>query len=380
MRFSLLLLGLYPLFSPSLVQASVSPGFGPPSFQEWFHYYRAEMAAAASECQTEINNYTANPYNYKRLPGQFDTPCAIVENCILKNLRDSVKANMASSAVLLGFLPTIMALMGPAMTEIVPLLVERPLLGSLIAFGSPTTTPVPLFKPLKLEAAAPSALTIALRQKLMSVRRGSGGALAVGVSVLEYALVIGAMANQIDNTLMLGRRVIIAWRCSYNVAGQLLFWIILGVFGYWMAAVSFRVRMRRPAATDALAHRGINEAESKRPTTRTNKMEPSGAKRLVRRLRRVAQMELTPRIFRSGSVYLRQIEQHSLMAETIYLVASLFTLAHLVYGTLIFSSLLFVSTTEAVLVVVRYFITSLVCRLVLFLELDSMEKLEKMNG
>jgi len=55
-------------------------------------------------------------------------------------------------------------------------------------------------------------------------------------------------------------------------------------------------------------------------------------------------------------------------------LTSLFTLVHILYGTMVFSSILFVSSKDAVVVVSRFLASALVCRVILSLELSQMQK------
>ena len=55
-------------------------------------------------------------------------------------------------------------------------------------------------------------------------------------------------------------------------------------------------------------------------------------------------------------------------------IAALATLAHFVYGTLVFSSTLFISSQDAVTVLVRFLTSTLCCRAILVYELNGMRQ------
>ena len=49
----------------------------------------------------------------------------------------------------------------------------------------------------------------------------------------------------------------------------------------------------------------------------------------------------------------------------------------IVYGTLVFSSLMFISTQDATIIVARYLVSALICRAVLIAELNGMRSAKK---
>lgn len=58
----------------------------------------------------------------------------------------------------------------------------------------------------------------------------------------------------------------------------------------------------------------------------------------------------------------------------VFWVAATGTAAIVVYGTVVFSSTLFISTSDATVVVVRYMLSALLCRAILMYELDGMRR------
>ena len=220
--------------------------FPSPLFQEWFPFCSQEMGHATTTCQTQVNMYLGANQSSGPLPGQDSNPCAVVQNCLLNNLDDQAKANMASSNVILGLTPTILSFIGPQIREVVPLLLERTLLGTLVSFGSPAISPVQLLSELGFEVRKKRSLMVTLRQRFASdlLKRGDGTIRLWiwTISAAEYILIAIAVFNQVNNTLNLGRRVIIAWRCTFSVTGQVLMLIFIGFMGQRVAASSLLLR------------------------------------------------------------------------------------------------------------------------------------------
>ena len=366
---------------------AASPIFPSPLFQEWFPFYRDEMNTATNTCRVEVSTYLNANESSGPLPGQNSTPCAVVQNCLLSNLDDEVKANMASSNVILGLTPTILSFIGPQMREVVPLLLERPFLGSLVSFGSPAISPVQLLNEFEFEIRKKRPLMVALRQRFASylLKRGDGTIRfwIWTTSIAEYVLLAGAVFNQIHNTLSLGQRVVIAWRCTFSVTGQVLMLIFIGFMGQWVAACSLMLRSYgsihikkltpSPSSSGTDPEMGRGDVERSSKTERLRDRVSVRVRELIDHLRSVARKEFVPSSFRSDSIYHRHFRPPSIVSDCLYLFASATPLALYLYGTLIFSSFLFISTNDAAIVTIRYIATTLVCRIVLFFELDSMQ-------
>ncbi|KAK0736677.1 hypothetical protein B0T21DRAFT_367345 [Apiosordaria backusii] len=55
-------------------------------------------------------------------------------------------------------------------------------------------------------------------------------------------------------------------------------------------------------------------------------------------------------------------------------VTSIATVSHIIYGTLIFSSILFVSTSDAIQIVARFVTSTVICRVILVFEIAGMQQ------
>ena len=64
-------------------------------------------------------------------------PCYDQIDCILGHTVESLKANMASTSIVLGLMPTVLAMFGPSVDEISLLSIYRRLLSLLLSMGAP---------------------------------------------------------------------------------------------------------------------------------------------------------------------------------------------------------------------------------------------------
>ncbi|KAE9369141.1 hypothetical protein N431DRAFT_493029 [Stipitochalara longipes BDJ] len=108
-------------------------------FEQFYPEYGGQFAAIiASNCSSVFHQYkNAHGSAYAT-----HEACHLVVDCILSNSRESTKANMASADVVLGLLPTILALLGSTTPELSLLSSRRPLLAFLLSIGAPAVSPV----------------------------------------------------------------------------------------------------------------------------------------------------------------------------------------------------------------------------------------------
>lgn len=161
-----------------------------------------------------------------------DQVCHPLLNCMLENTSEAVKNDIAGAVVALGLMPSLLTFLGSSTTEIALLAKRRPLLALLIASGSPSVSPVRTFDyPNPVEK--------------LKIREG-GLALpyfspfqAAFVSMVEYALVLGAVANVYTAAFYAGRWTINMVDCDtdfYAIVWAVLT-IPLHICGMWCLAL-----------------------------------------------------------------------------------------------------------------------------------------------
>jgi hypothetical protein len=131
------------IFSSSATASSVFP---PVHYQEWFPgpgWKRGGEVRPGGRCAQEYQIYLANTE-----PCGYTGPdCLIVGivNCLLSIVTPSTVANQQAAAILLGLLPTILAMAGSTTVEIGLLAYRRPLLAFLVAMETPIVNPIRAF-------------------------------------------------------------------------------------------------------------------------------------------------------------------------------------------------------------------------------------------
>lgn len=174
----------------------------PPSlhFQHWFPQYGPTFqgyinGACEKAFIAYINPNAPTTCNYGGcLSGR-------VVHCLLAQATESMKANMAAAAVLLGLLPTTLSLIGSNTVETGVLALRRPFLATLLAAGTPAVVPMRMFDyddpvklmnkspPLSQSVSLPGWFTAKTRSSTLSTR------LAVGLVVTAEYLVATAISR-----------------------------------------------------------------------------------------------------------------------------------------------------------------------------------------
>lgn len=120
--------------------------YSAPHFQRWYPQYAGMFRTIIERnCSVALQNYLngSSPIctyqSVSCLPGQ-------VSDCILRNMAETLKANMAAAGVLLGLLPTILSFVGSNTTQTALLALRRPLLALLVATGAPAVAPTRTFE------------------------------------------------------------------------------------------------------------------------------------------------------------------------------------------------------------------------------------------
>ena len=110
------------------------------SFQHFFSDVEAELSKAViNNCSDLLRQYQHEHITF------YGVYCVKTYSCIMNNVTEYTKANMASAAVLLGLTPTILAILGSNTTELSLLSSHRPALAILLVLGSPAMNPIRSF-------------------------------------------------------------------------------------------------------------------------------------------------------------------------------------------------------------------------------------------
>ncbi|KAK4445793.1 hypothetical protein QBC34DRAFT_471626 [Podospora aff. communis PSN243] len=170
--------------------------------------------------------------------------------CLLDNANEYTKANLSMAQIMLGLMPTILAFIGASSleTSLIAVIGQRPLLATLLAFGSP---PVYLAR----------ALEYPDREGTLTGRGSSRYRQLWGVSptafsrftvrpllvALEYLLAAGAIANLVHVKFLLITQAMFMLTPSF--VHWPIAWAASGIGVHIMGALTLRLRARREGTT-----------------------------------------------------------------------------------------------------------------------------------
>lgn len=247
--------------------------------------------------------------------------CGAVLDCMLEHTTESVKANMASSSVGLGLMPTILTFLGSSTSETALLSRRRPLLSFLIACGSPAVRPLPTFiyqDPVAGLKAREGRLLPRLFPRLSTFQ-------AAIIVLAEYILILAAMANVFTASYYMGIWTINTFACP-NTFNPIL-WVGLTVLIHLLGMFALALRTE---------------------TMRDSESRPSIWARISERVR----YEIKPCLIHDKLIL--EPKNESTLFIFISWCTSVGTVGHLLYGTVVFSSMTFVDKLLGSIISSRY--------------------------
>ncbi len=309
--------------------AFTQPSSATAAFRDWYPEYgsifqsiletqcSAQHAAWASGSPPLPEDYAAN--------GTASAGQALVQ-CILSNASEFIKANMASAAVLLGIMPFALSVLGSSSEEsaLLYVIARRPVLTTLLLAGAPVVVALRPF-----EYKDPVGILRAREGRFYSLTMGPSWL----VLLLEYAVALAAVANVAHATygLSVGVTTMILPDARYLPG----LWAGSGVLVHAVGALCLRSRLRRL----------------------TPEREP------------LLRSELTLSAHKHITV---QTVPETRRFLALSWLTSTSTTFHVIFGTLAFSSMQFISVRDAFGVIGRYTASVTVCRVVLMYELSGL--------
>lgn len=281
--------------------------------------------------------------------------------CILDVFDEKTKVEMASSAVLLGLLPMILQTVGSNPIEIATVGLRRPILGFLLAGGSPAITGM---KSHELIDAARAFADLRDPRALMFPNTRWGDVPSFWrpwMGVAQYLVTAGAVANVMEMAYKLGVHGITAFTPETIFAVPT--WCCLGLVAHIVATLilylSLDMQIPGRQSSKLSDNHGIETVEEQ---------ERSLMSRLYGHFLVHIPMP---------AAYLPQAEVRwtsNERAVTYFLswLLSFGSLVIMIFGTLVFSSLLFYSVSSAVRIVLRFVASATVVRIVVRMELRGM--------
>jgi hypothetical protein len=299
------------------------------AFRTWYPEYASIFQnTLETHCPIEYNTWAAGlpaPADGYTTNGTTSAGQAVVQ-CVLSNTSEFMKANMASAAVLLGIMPFALSVLGSSSEEsaILYVIARRPVLTTLLLAGAPVVVALRPF-----EYKDPVGILRAREGRFYSFNIGPSWV----ILLLEYSVALASVANVVHITYGLGVGVttMILPDSSYLPG----LWAGTGIIVHIIGALCLKSRLR----------------------LLTPRNEP------------VVKSELT--LSAEKNITVETIPETKLFLALSWLT-SISTTFHVIFGTLAFSSMQFISVRDAFGVIGRYTASVTICRVVLMYELSGL--------
>ncbi|KAI0101572.1 hypothetical protein GGR51DRAFT_530151 [Nemania sp. FL0031] len=264
--------------------------------------------------------------------------------CILKTFPEFRKSEIAASSVVLGLLPTVLSILGPSITDLALLATRRPFLSLVLAVSSPAVKPQPH-----------GEYTASIKKKLHSEQvpynkdrnNRPSSRRVVFVSLVEYIAAIGALLN----VAILAYQLSIFTVTSFAVTFAYLpaVWVGFSIPTHLASYAALCLRVKRPEGMKGLVQH--------------NNLFPFFA------------TEFTPCAYQQSKT-LEWRKKGSLVktGRSLTWLLNFCIVAHILFGTLTLSSLLFISAADAIAISARFFASTLVSQWIFAHELAGMKK------
>ncbi|RDL42505.1 uncharacterized protein BP5553_02484 [Venustampulla echinocandica] len=311
-----------------------------PYYRDYFVHIRDTKCADLYATQQTLSGSDASMRTLKDSDPTRSPNCNMLLDCILENTRESMKLNMATGTVALGIMPAILVFLGSSTAETSLLSKRRPLLALLVACGSPAVNPIQMFDYQNPVVDLKTREGRRLPGHLLNLSRLQSAA----VVLAEYILVAGVIVNVITASFHAGSWTTNAISCDtyyYPLLWAVLTSCVHIIGGIWA------IYLRAETIRDPQAKRGL-------------------AIKLTEWLRH----EFSPCITHNKLVLKWNDETY------LYIFVSWFacvaTSAHVIFGVVAFSSLIFIGYVDSLKIIGRFIASAVVCRSVLMFELAGM--------
>ncbi|KAM7195840.1 hypothetical protein V8F33_006489 [Rhypophila sp. PSN 637] len=332
-------------------------------FQQWYPQY-AHIFSDIRQlyCEDEYAAYLTGVKNHSNIDrigggGIYSVVTQPVINCILNHTSDYVKNGMTSAQVLLGVMPTVLAILGASTEEMSMLsnIARRPLLALLLSAGSPSVYFSRAFEyhdPAVILSDHPARLPQWRPRRWFSI---------CGIAAVEYAVAIIAVGNIVIMNWELGIKTICAFWTDSILAPTV--WAVIGVLTHLLGMLVLRLRGR---GTHGKAGRSKRDSVWKR-VGNWIKSIPTRAWMIL---------STTEGIPAAAEGY--QVRIVTFVERKTFLVAawtlSMLTVFHIIYGTVVFASTTFIGIQDALTILARYIASVACCRVILMYELAGLRE------
>lgn len=327
-------------------------------FDEWYSSYGPVFSNISTNvCAETLQGYLSNKNG--------DT-CDFHIDCILENTRESVKSAIASAAIFLSLVPTIMSMLGPSLVQLAILSTRRPVLSFLLSVGSSEFYLDGLFR-------------IESTQELLSMAKGERlfprirGPKAILISVAEYVLAGLAVANVVHNSYRLGNKTVVSFVCNtwyfplvWTLMLPGIFLLVTIPFQFSRVAGAIRRQTYRQSPRTALSAASDLEPP---PVLKHGGVPRTDSFKVAKD---IVSLEGLPSLGHP-SIPSQGLPNFEKWLTILLNAASFVAAIHVLVGICFFSSILFISVVDAIEVTMRYLASAAICRLIVTLEFTGMK-------
>jgi hypothetical protein len=309
---------------------------GPQKFQKFLPFLSQHTLISINNevCNATLGRYVL-AWKEASLDG-LDSACTAHQKCILNEMSELSKSYMGSSSLVLGFVPVLFSTLGPSISEVALLSAKRPVLAAILSLGAVRVQQTRVFQ-YDDDAVAgilqQSTVLPGVIARWLLKRRYR----CIGTSVLQYLLASLAVANVFWASWDLGLASGSNFICQSSYMPVI--WTSVPGLVSLPATVALNVKVAKHSK-DKSPSLGFITSEWQLCLTQSRISESA-------------------------------VETDAWMVCW-HWVSTALGFVHVLLGILIYSSLMFTMTTDAVIVVVRYLASVAVCRLILIFELAGM--------
>ena len=272
---------------------------------------------------------------------------------------------------MLGLTPTILSSIAPSVSEISLLSSRRPLMATLLSIGGPA-----VYVPRSLTYQSPLAILRPTSSLFRQTRKPLSNRRRWTWVALQYATVAAAVFNVVHTSWQLGLRTVITWKC--NTSYMPVLWSTLAAAIHIVAAIGWH-------SSYAMRRSRKEQRQSQYASTWLSSLAQTVREELTLSIDADVRLHVHKTCATDASASgtpPAEEEDESWVTIFAMQLADATSFVHLVFGTLVFSSLMFIATLDAAKVVLRYMVSGLLCRCVLLYELSGMKaaELERKNA
>lgn len=327
------------------------PVVQPLKYEHWYHDFALQLnLISTTVCNLSLAAYRGDPTARETL-GPVHDYCWTHADCILSTASARVTASFGGTSILLGLAPTTLSVLGPSVAEIALLSLNRPILSFLLSLGAPAVFPGRFLlwdDPLRAHEPSTGAFIV----------RPFSRKWAILVSVIQYLVALACCGNILEAMWSIGIRSIVTWDCKHSYWP--LLWVVLSIVIHIAATMSLRAAIQRKK--QFALRQEQNDSET---LDGGRNLKMTGISALVHR-------EVTPSaniIWQVSDSYLVKLGP---LAVALQYTGAFIAVCHLVFGTLLFSSLQFIGVSDAVTLILRMIASATFCRILLQFEVGGM--------